>query len=172
MRFLIGCLVLVAMAMPSAAEIYKYVDSNGVTIYTDNLSEVPADHRDDVQSYKEIKSSDSLPNNRRIQKKETSQEETPEINSVPKDKDQNTGTLAEIQALNMEKQKLDKEYETLVLQRQALKKNRPSLTTTEELEEFREKVNNLNKQIKAFDLKREVFETKIREFNLRNTRQP
>ena len=48
-------LILLVLPMLASAEIYKYRDQNGVLRFTDNLTEVPVDQRENIDQYQEIK---------------------------------------------------------------------------------------------------------------------
>lgn len=48
------CFMLVAFSSPVAAEIYKYVDKNGVVRFTNELSKVPEEYQDDVQRFEKV----------------------------------------------------------------------------------------------------------------------
>ena len=48
------CLILALPAEPAKAKVIKYVDANGVTVFVDDESRVPAEHRGKTQVYREI----------------------------------------------------------------------------------------------------------------------
>lgn len=105
---------------PAYAEIYKYKDPSGVTIFTDNLADVPPDQREDVQRFKEIKSPEVS-----VQVQENKVSESSSQNAdagTPDGKEEEN--IGELQALNAEKAELDQVYEDLVRRRQAMKKEK------------------------------------------------
>jgi len=169
MRVIFFLCLSLGIVQPVFATIYKYVDKSGVLIFTDNIADVPVEQRENVDRIKEIKSpSSNLP----AKKLEVKMQPSPSAvekkeQDVPLDP--NTENLTELQTLNVEKQRLDQEYETLVRQRQELGKNKPDLTDAAKLEAYRKKVMDLNKKIKAFDVKRSAFEKKVAVFNAKNT---
>ena len=166
MKILLLIFVVLAIVPPVSADIYKYVDENGVLIFTDNFVDVPADQRQTVDRFKEIK---SAPPAKAVESTMQPPAPPPKKKNSASSLAPNAENLTKLQTLNAEKQRLDKEYETLVRQRQALGKNKPDLTDASALEAYRKKVNALNRKIKAFDTKRSAFEKKVAAFNLKNT---
>ncbi len=149
-----------------SADIYKYVDHNGVTVYTDNLAEVPPDQRHNVPSFKEINSPEThVVSDTRPDIKGTKANNAATLNRQNK---AGQGTLSGHQRLEQKKKTLDQEYENLVRQRQALKKENPDLTTAKGLEEYRKKVMALNGQIKDFETRRKAFALEAAQFNSEN----
>jgi len=53
-KSVIIALTLILVPLVSSAEFYKYRDGSGVLHYTDDLSEIPADQRPKMDTYKEI----------------------------------------------------------------------------------------------------------------------
>ena len=141
---------LLATAIPSSAEIYKYRDANGVLRFTDNLQEVPKDQREQVESYQEIKT-----------KKE------PEVQPAQKDAagQQNAEMAQQAEALKKEKELLDAEYAKLEEDRKLLVELSEKERNNEEDVEFRKTIENFNARIKAYDEKLKVFEQKVGEYN-------
>ncbi len=165
MRIIVAVVAIsVAFGPMVSADIYKYVDKNGVTVYTDNLAEVPSDQRNNVPSFKEINSPETT----------AASELQPDMKG-PRGKNESSlnkpeqGALSEHQRLEQRKKALDQEYENLVRQRQALKKENPDLTTAKGLEAYRKKVMALNDQIKDFETRRKAFALEAAQFNSKNS---
>ena len=49
--------VVILTIVPAGAEIYRYVDTDGVIHYTDHIDKVPASYKDGVQQQKSLRSS-------------------------------------------------------------------------------------------------------------------
>ena len=147
---LLIALFLMAVAMPSSAEIYKYRDADGVLRFTNNLQEVPKDQREKVQSYGEIKT-----------KKEpaaaTEQEGTAG--------EQNNEAAQQAEELKKEKELLDAEYAQLEEDRKLLVEMSQKERSDEEDAELRQNIESFNARIKEYEDKLKVFEDKVGEFN-------
>ena len=113
---------MLAAAMPSSAEIYKYRDADGVLRFTDNLQEVPKDQRKQVEQYQEIKT-----------KKEPEAAPVQEKTARP----QNDEMAQQAEELKKEKELLDAEYAKLEEDRKLLVELSGKERNDEEDAEFR-----------------------------------
>jgi len=149
MKFIHLFFILFFFCSPLSAEYYQYKDKDGVVHFTDNLGDVPEEQRAEVNRYEEI---EEKPNKK--------------ISKSNQDGDgKEIETLLHLQALNREKEFLDKDYERLVTKKQRLKKEKASLATSVEVTAYQNKIKRLNQEIFEFEERRKKFEKKAKEFN-------
>jgi len=44
-------MILLAFSVPASGQFYKYTDEDGVVRFTDDLSKIPKDQREDIPAY-------------------------------------------------------------------------------------------------------------------------
>ena len=160
---LIGlCLTVLLFANPALGEFYKYRDSNGVLLFTDNLADVPPDQRPDAKSYKEA--DDYLTPE---QKAARDAKKRQEVEMAAQQKQE--GNFEAIQetrmTLNQVRTELDKEYGDLIREKEALEKEKAAATTPEKQTAYKKRVNALNKRIIEYEDRRNQYEESIKKFN-------
>jgi len=138
-------LVLLVLPMLVSAEIYKYRDQNGVLRFTDNLTEVPIDQRENIQQYREIKTAPSATEQSTI---------NAEAAQDPK---------AMEKELTDEKGVLDNEYNQLMALRSSIEAA-PQPGTPEEIAAHEQKIKNYNAQLKIYEVKQKAFREKVAEY--------
>ncbi len=158
-------LALMFFVQPLFAEYYKYTDDNGVVCFTDNLADVPVAQRTDSNVYEEIIS----PQSGEVDQKKDSVSFRP--NPQGKEGVEETEALSRMQELNKEKEILEIVYEQLVTKKQALKKEKISLSNSITSTVYREKVRKLNQEISDFENRRQAFEEKVKSFNAQTDRK-
>ncbi|MDM8541347.1 DUF4124 domain-containing protein [Desulfococcaceae bacterium HSG9] len=156
---------LVLMFLPSQgyAESYKYKDSNGVSHYTDNLHEVPEAQRPNVEIIKEA--DDALTPAQRYRKQQReraarlkAQKRSGETYVKKKKPAYSARQLAQ---LKKKKVALEQERTALVKEQQALFKFNIKLADETRIKAHKRKVVKLNKRIRAYENKRQLFELKV-----------
>lgn len=143
---------------PAPAEIYRYVDENGIVVYTDKLNDVPIDQRKGENRVKEVKTAPVAIEAATPKKSGPDLEEKKQLEKEQQD-------LSGIQALNSRGQELEQEYERLVNKKQALQNQKAAIKTGQDLAEYRGKLKALNGEIKDFEKRRKAFETEVNNFN-------
>jgi hypothetical protein len=142
-------LILLALPALAAAEIYKYRDQNGVLRFTDNLTEVPVEQRENVDQYQEIKT------------REVVTEPAPASASeqaVVQD------AQAAEKALLDEKAALDIEYSQLMEMRKSLEAA-PQTGTPEEIAAHEKKIKDYNARLKIYEIQQKSFRAKVQAYN-------
>jgi chromosome segregation ATPase len=147
----IGTVLLVLLALPVlvSAEIYKYRDPNGVLRFTDNLSEVPAAQRENIEQYQEIKTPVGT------------------LEQTPADASEQAvvqDSKAVEKELTDEKEVLDNEYNQLTETRKSLEAA-PRPSTPEESADYEKKIRDYNMQLKSYETKLNVFREKLEAYN-------
>ena len=141
-RILAMFLVFLIFPVAVSAEIYKYRDQNGVLRFTDNLTEVPIDQRENIQQYQEIK---TVP-------------DTTGQSSVNDEAAQDTKAMEK--ELTDEKGVLDNEYNQLMALRSSIEAA-PKPGTPEEITAHEQKIKNYNAQLKIYEVKLKAFREKL-----------
>ena len=133
---------------PLGAEFYRYRDAGGAIRYTDNIAEVPAGQRPDVQRYDTTV--------------------TPPAGAADAAAAPDAPDFKDLQAarmkLNDTKAELDREYGELMKFKEALTQERAQVTSAEEAGNVRSKILELNRRITDYEGRRQEYETMLAEF--------
>lgn len=152
-----GLLAAMALISPADAEIYKYADRHGNIIYTDDLSNVPADQRRQAEIH---------PRTDRIQPPLSwgaVSNHTAEVES----EDQQKRLLDERKRLTDIKEKLDREYKSLAKENAELKNEQKSAVTPEQIKVINRKAVSFNTRFKAYLEKEAAYKARLEAFNQR-----
>ncbi|CAB5100452.1 Pyruvate kinase (EC [Olavius algarvensis associated proteobacterium Delta 3] len=160
-------LVLVAWPGSSTAEFYRYYDENGALRFTDNLAEVPEDQQPQVKRYQE--EDDYLTPRQRAEKARNQAKAQIERENLEKN-DRKTAAIRNVKIkdtddLKSVREELDGDFAGLEDRRKALQAKRDSLTTPEEVREYQTQVRKLNEDIQRFEVRRQEFIRKAKEYN-------
>lgn len=140
--FWLCCLCLASVSFVQA-EYYQYIDTDGVKHYTDDLSQVPASQRTDLNTYQSIQSQspdEEIPSDTKTEEKDS------------------TGTF---ESLMVEKEKLDKEYDALNTKKEGLVEQQKTLST----EEYNAQVTQLNMEAKQYQGRRDDYNKRVTQYN-------
>jgi len=152
---IIFLLILLLVPALSFAEFYKYRDKDGVLRFTDNLVDVPEDQRPKVDNYSEP--DDFLtPHEKKkkaIQKEKASKKIRKGSGRLTKD--------SSFMGLNRVKTELDAEHADLVRTKQAMNREKNTLSSIEAVREYQDKVRSLNERIVDYEKRRTEFKRKI-----------
>ena len=138
-------LALLVLPMLASAEIYKYRDQNGVLRFTDNLTEVPIDQRENIQQYKEIKTVPDATGQSTV-----NEEAAQDPKAMEKE-------------LTDEKGVLDNQYSQLMALRSSIEAA-PQPGTPEEIASHEQKIKDYNAQLKIYEVKQKAFREKVAEY--------
>ena len=141
-----------------SAEFYRYKDSHGNVIYTDDLSKVPVEQRSKAEEYEESYTH-STP--------QPSQDEK-EPESATGQKDAEWDSLKkESERLLKVKKELDSEYNSLIKENSELKTEQQSAVTPEQIKAVNEKVVSYNTRFQAYQEKSSAYESEVKSYNER-----
>ena len=141
-------LILLVLPILASAEIYKYRDQSGVLRFTDNLAEVPVAQRENIEQYREIRTTADTA------------EQTPANVS---EKEAVQDARAAEKELTDEKEALDNEYSQLMEMRNSLEAGTQP-RTPEEIATHEQKVKNYNAKLKIYEVKQKAFRDKVAEY--------
>ena len=158
-RFCIIILLLMAVMMvsPLHAEFYRYTDAHGNVIFTDDLSKIPADQRDQAKLYEASKPDASAPS--KTDQTSSSIQDSP-TESLEADR-------KEGERLQSLKTALDQEYNALAEERSKLLEEQKQAVTPEQNKAFNDKVVNFNARLKAHQEKTDAFKSQVDAYNRR-----
>ena len=152
---IIFLLILLLVPALSFAEFYKYRDKDGVLRFTDNLVDVPEDQRPKVDNYSEP--DDFLTPHKKkkkaIQKEKASKKIRKGSGRLTKD--------SSFMGLNRVKTELDAEHAELLGTKQAMNREKNTLSSIEAVREYQDKVRSLNERIVDYEKRRAEFKRKI-----------
>jgi len=142
----IGLLIGLFAVSHVFADFYKYRDKDGVLRFTDDLGEVPADQRPQMQRYRETKPvhQGEAGNKRAVLKKGKAQ-----TAAQSKSKGQ-----TEVQWLIREQRNLDKIYRELMNEKMTLANQSAHIKTPAEAKAYRLGLKDLNSRIAKFEKRR------------------
>ena len=150
-------LVLILGTAPALAEYYKYVDKNGVALYTDDLSQVPVNQRPGVKEFTESAIKEPI---------STQNTETPSIAY-----EQNQEAKEDIDAIRARleriKQELDQEEQALAKEKQQVAAEKKNIKNYSDVLANNDKINELNEKIKKYEEKQKAFNQEVKSFNAR-----
>jgi hypothetical protein len=142
-------LFIVALAQPVSAEFYRYKDRHGNVIYTDDLSKVPPDQRENIRSYKE---SVYQP------------QKTPTPEKGGKEADQTITKDKEYERLHRQEETLRREREALTKERDRLNQEKKNAVTPQQIKEYNRSIVDFNARIQAFEEKQKVFAAEVEKY--------
>lgn len=156
---IIGILLVLALHFPAAAEFYRYKDTHGNTIYTDDYSKVPPEQREEAKSYDEY-----------IPRPQTDSGESP-ADITEKESEIEEDANNEGRRLKQREKALTQEYNGLTAEREALDKEKKAAITKPQIKVYNKKVVEFNARIKAYQEKRDAHTIEVQKFNQRKAEQ-
>ncbi|MCK5542950.1 MAG: DUF4124 domain-containing protein [Desulfobacterales bacterium] len=162
MKKLFLMFVILSFCSPFAyATVYKYVDDNGVTVYTDDFSQVPNKNRKIAEEFDEIKTtSDS-------EKTFNKDQEKPK-----KEIDYNKLNFNKFkEALVKKREALDNEILILNREKEELLKLEKTVRTKQGKIKYKQRATELNEKVEAFNQRQRDFSKQLEEYNNRFTKE-
>ncbi len=145
-------LIMIISSLPASGEYYRYVDNKGNLIYTDDLGKIPKNQMSNVKEYNEYK---SYADND-IQQKESQ--------PANQETDTENDTINRKLSFVAKRQELDKEYLSIMKEREQLEKERKSMAGKSK-KEIKKKTEELNEKIENYQKKLKEFNEKFASFN-------
>ncbi len=184
-------LVIILLATPASAEIYKYIDEQGGVHFTDDINQVPKDQRDSFEATPEYEADTEAEEENTDPDLESSYDDEPETTAGVDDDSDNeenvarledgdslnqsdtdqAGLAAGLKRLDALKKEIDLEYAALVKDKEKLAKEQKALTTREDILKFNTKVEALNKRAEAYVQKGKQYKEQVDAYNERVIQQ-
>jgi chromosome segregation ATPase len=151
------------------AGVYKYVDSQGITHYTDNILEIPVDKRPPLEEEPLVdtaKRDDSgATANASAEEKPSKGKLVASAETVAAENGRQLADKGHLDELEAKRKRLDSEYDAIMLEQQRLNGMRNSLKTAREKKIFAEAADRLDARIKAYEEQRRTVSAQIRQYN-------
>ena len=168
-------LVLLLLPTMVSAELYRYTDERGVIHFTDNYIEIPENQRPKVEIINRL--TDTTPPEVKMET-DRSEEVRPQAEGVEGDRpsaeadaqgleapQEGAPSQQEFESLIKAKADLDKIYDALASEKEALEKEQQTLKTVESIRTHQEKVNRFNQRLADYERQRQVFQTRADMYN-------
>ncbi len=150
LSFILIVIIIVLTSLTFAyAELYKYVDENGVVSYTDNYSKVSEPSNKSVVVIEEIKTGKTK------EKEDEQGKEDNTTNDIGQGKNE----------LELIKISLDKEYNDLNIEKEKLVQEKNKITTNDEQIEYNIKVKELNARAEVYNKKSKDYTKLVDDYN-------
>jgi hypothetical protein len=158
------CLLLMSLPLSASAEFYRYIDEKGNIHYTDDLSTVPENQRTEIYEYDE--SQRNVYNN---QEEDQNAVKSQPIFEESQALDQNkTDDFAETKRrLDRKKQEFDKEYKTLMQERDRITADNKNLKSRASVKRYNKIISKFNEKIADYETRKKVFDAEVEEYNAR-----
>jgi chromosome segregation ATPase len=149
-------LFFLAMTLPASAEFYRFTDRHGNVIYTDDLSKVPPEQREQVKAYQESKY--------RPPKEPASKDDQDKAtDSAEADK--------EYTRLRQQEEALETERNALKTERDRLNKEKIEAVTPEQIKEYNRSIVDFNARIQAYEEKRDAYAAEVQKYKAEKAAQ-
>lgn len=175
LRYVLIGLLLLLLPVLVSAELYRYTDERGVIHFTDNYIEIPESQRPKVEiitrpeetTAPQIqaapdRSGDTL-----------APEERPEVGRSggeagaqgPGAAPEGAPSQQQFETLIKAKADLDKIYDALAAEKEALENEQKTLKTVENIRAYQNKVNLFNQRLADYERQRQAFQTRADAYN-------
>ena len=146
-----------ALDIAVSSEYYKYKDQNGVVHFTDDISEIPKDQRENMTSFQSLESETYSS----MDKEEINSSDSPAGEESVSDDKLNETSIS----LQEERAELEQTFENLQEKRAELAAKAMEKRTSEETKAYKEQVQQLNLDIKRYEELQKQFAEKVEIYN-------
>jgi chromosome segregation ATPase len=169
------CLLL---AGPASADFYKYVAEDGSVHFTDDINDVPADQRAQIEGYAESESKADL-----VEEESQAEDEVGEDSSDENSMDEALSILQDSADVDNEdpdqvrmrleqmKTDIDKKFQALQKEKNAVEAERQKVKTREEVMKYNKRVEALNQRIAEYEAKGKEYQAQVDAYNARVLKQ-
>lgn len=153
-RMLAWILATLLAGSPAMGEFYRYTDEQGNVVYTDDLSKVPREQHNQVQTYEA-----------------PAPRSTPPADTTPQSADAAAAEMDDLEAererLEALEEALNQEYEALLQERDALDEEQEEAVGAAAIDALNSKIETFNARTQAYEEKRDDFGRQVKAFNER-----
>jgi hypothetical protein len=155
-------LALLLFSISASAEYYKYIDKDGHVHYTDDLTAVPENQRTDINEYNEIQSSD-------VDRQKDENAVKPPDTSIEKKQSetkQDEFDFSEMKKqLDLKKEALNKEYETLMDEKKQFQQDKDKLSSKTAARRYNKAVSEFNGRLEDYQQRKKEFNAEVERYN-------
>jgi len=157
-KITIVCSVLVFSAIPSSAEFYQYVDSKGITHFTDKFSTIPAKYQSQVDRHHEeiIALPDEVP---------YPEYEDPQPIEIKSKTPKISGLKKEKSMLLDKKKAMNQQFEMLMVEKQQIESSKENVADKKGIITYNRRVKEINKKIRQYKEEENRFQSEIERYN-------
>jgi hypothetical protein len=153
LKYFFGAIFLLLFVAGSVyGSIYQYTDESGVVRFTDDLSLIPDDQREEVKITESVKNT--------YNPKEVVPKSAAPVIETPADE-----IRSDAQELDAIRAELHREYDSLMAEKEALGPAPPKKTKSGVKADYNYKVTDLNRRIDDYQKRRSEFDEKVKTFN-------
>ena len=164
-RIIAVTLLLVAILTgPAIAEIYKYVDETGNLRFTDDITQIPADQRKKMDTYKEIVTDPDAVKAAQ-QERAAAYEQLQQDQEAANDAAQAADLEARAAKLKKTQAALKHEAEKLAKEREALGPQPSNAASASRLRVYNKNVDDYNQKLRAHQAKTQSLENELKTLN-------
>lgn len=164
-------IIILLLALPVCAEIYKYTDEDGQKRWTDDLSQVPKEQRPSAQRFESVEETTADAAAGQTQKVRPGS--PPETVTAHTDADEPLeADKLNRKALEKEKADLDSQYRQLLEERKQIEQIKPEATSASTRAELNRRISEYNSKTEQYESRLNAFNEKINAFNKKLMAKP
>ncbi len=160
-------LFLLLFSAPSFGEMYRYRDEKGNLHFTDDITQVPEDQQDQIQSMPSIQTTPDEPPPPKSTEPSRAKDNYDIYISPTEVWEDRIDSIR--QELDRTKAELEKEYATLMKKKEQLQLQIPEGGSERDIRRYEDKIRELNGQIGEYQKKALDFQKRVEAFNARTT---
>jgi len=175
LRYMLISLVILLLPALVSAELYRYTDERGVIHFTDNYIEIPQNQRPKVEIINRldettppvVKTETDRPEETRLPAEGVEVDRPSEEAGTqgPEAVAEGAQSQPQFESLIKAKADLDKIYDALAAEKEALEKEQQTLKTVESIRAYQSKVNLFNQRLADYERQRQAFQTRADAYN-------
>ncbi len=157
-------LLFLTITAQTYAEMYKYVDENGQTRWTDDLGQVPKAYREAVQMVESIE-----PEPESLDASQTGDDNNIPLDSQSEESNKDVDSASNAQldptALEKERADLDAFYRELQEERKTIEQLKQEEGDTEAQKELNIRITEFNQKTQQYEMKLSQFNERVKAYN-------